>query len=128
MADTAQVIYEHTAGNTISFFTENLKITYVRHFLKIVPRPDGNLFVSDPTVPQRNFTCSGIIDGDELNQMNTWLMAAITYSGSYPRLTTINLDGDTTLSNVEVAITAFSVKDLGAGQWMATVAFTEKDL
>ena len=126
MADVAQVVYEHTNGNTISFFTRNLKITWTRPGLSIDGTVDKELIVTDTGAYQRIFSCTAKLSGDNLNTLNGWMIAAITYTGAYPRLTTVYLDGDTTLTNVEVAITSLSAIDLGAGYWSVDVTFTEK--
>lgn len=126
MADVAQVIYEYTAGNTLSFFTEDLEVEQKRLFMTVTPRPDGKIYVDDPGKPQKIFTCSAIITGDDLNTLNTVQTGSITYSGAYPRLTTINLDGNTTLTNIEVALTNLTWSDLGFGKWRVRLEFTEK--
>lgn len=127
MADTAQVIYEYSDGNTVSLFTNNLTIDYRRQGLSIDTRVDGTIVVTDTGASQRVFTCSGYMSGDDANTMNTVQTGSITYSGAYPRLTTINLDGDTTLTNIEVACTVWKVRDVGDGWWVFQATFTEKD-
>jgi len=127
MADVYQVVYEYTAGNSLSFKTSNLKIQYKRLFMTVTSRPDGKIYVNDPGKAQRIFTCTDMkVSGDDLNTLNTVQTAAITYSGAYPRLTTINLDGDTTLTNIEVVLTNWSATDMGAGNWKVELEFTEK--
>ena len=128
MVDAAQVIYEHTAGNTLSFKTDNLTITILRPFLSIDARPDGNKLVTDNNVFQRIFKCSAKLTGDNWKVLHDWLIGSITYSGIYPRLTTVYFDGDTTISNIEVAITQCSARDMGDGWWMVNIQFTEKSL
>ena len=128
MADTAQVIYEYSDGNSVSFWTDNLTIEWKRPGLSIDVRVDGTIVVTDTGASQRIFSCSGTnLSGDDVNTMDTHLTGAITYSGAYPRLTTINLDGDTTLTNVEVACTMFKVTDQGNGKWSYQIQLTEKD-
>jgi hypothetical protein len=126
MVDTAQVTYEHTDGNTISFFTNDLQIEWTRPTLTIDMRPDGVLLVTDANVYQRVFSCSAVLSGDTLNTLNGYLIGSITYSGAYPRLTTIYLDSDTTLTNVEVAVTKCTARDIGNGYWNVSIVFTEK--
>lgn len=126
MADEAQVIYEYTNGNTISIKTDNLTIEYRRLFMTITPRPDGKIYVDDPTVIQRVFSCTGVISGTNMNTLNTVQTGAITYSGAYPRLTTIYFAGAVTITNVEVAVTSLTATDLGNGFWKVNITFTEK--
>ena len=126
MTDEAQVVYEYTAGNTLSFKTDNLKITYNRLYMKVTPRPDGKIYVDDPTIIQRTFTFTSIITGTVLNTLNTVQTAVITYSGLYPRITKIYLIGATTLTNIEVAITSLAATDLGSGMWQVEITMTEK--
>jgi len=126
MADEAQVIYEYTAGNTISFKTNNLKITYNRLFMTMTSRPDGKIYVDDPGKIQRTFSCTSILAGATLNTLNTVQTAAITYDATYPRLTTIYFAGGATITNVEVAVTALSATDQGNGFWSVDITFTER--
>lgn len=126
MADVSQVTYEHSAGSTLSFFTNNLKIEWRRPGLSIAHTVDKGIIVTDTGAYQRVFTCTAELTGASVNTLNGWMVGAITYTGDYPRLTTIYLAGATTLTNVEVAITALSATDLGAGNWSVQVTFTEK--
>lgn len=128
MVDVAQVIYEYTDGNSISFFTDDLEINYKRLFQTITTRPDGKTHVDDPAIARRVFTCSAVITGATYKTFQDVQMGAITYSGAYPRLTTINLDGSTTLTNIEVAIPTggLTFQDLGFGMWLVSVTFVEK--
>jgi len=126
MADEYQVIYEYSAGNTLSFKTNDLNITYNRLFMSITLRPDGKMYVNDPNKAQRVFTFSAIISGDDMNTLNTVQTGSITYSGAYPRIQKIYFDGDTTITNVEVAITALQTRDLGNGWWTVQITMTEK--
>ena len=127
MADEAQVIYEYTVGNTISFKTSNLKITYYRIGMTVTTRPDGKRYVDDPGKPYRDFSCTSIITGATLNTLNTVQTAAITYDATYPRLTSINLaTGTSALTNIEVALTELKATDQGNGFWSVDVTFVER--
>ena len=126
MADEAQVIYEYTAGNTISFKTDNLTISYKRLFMTMTSRPDGKIYVDDPAKPQRTFSCTSIISGATLNTLNTVQTGSITYDATYPRLTTIYFAGATTITNVEVALTELKATDQGNGFWSVDVTFVER--
>lgn len=128
MADEAQVIYEYTNGNTISFKTNNLSITYKRLFMTVTSRPDGKIYVDDPNKAQRIFSCTSVITGSTLNTLNTVQTAAITYDATYPRLTTIYFAGATTITNVEVVLTDLKATDLGSGMWSVDVTFMERVL
>jgi len=125
MADVYQVIYEYINGSSISFKTNNLKIQYKRHGLSITRRPDGKLYVDDPGVEQRIFTCTALISGDTMDTLDGVQMAAITYDGTYPRLTKINWDGDSSESNITVALTGLTTLDKGAGWWEVQLEFSE---
>ena len=126
MADEAQIIYEYAAASDVSIKTNDLTITYNRLLMTLTARPDGKIYVDDPTIIQRVFTGTGIISGADMNEMNTVQTAAITYSGLYPRIKKIYFAGATTISNVEVALTAFSGTDLGNGFWNVSFTMTEK--
>jgi hypothetical protein len=132
MADVAQIIYEHTNGNTHSIFTDTFKIIYTRPTLKFFYRPDGTIYTHDAGVSQRIFKCTGTIAGTDIvdggQDWNTWLTSAITYDATYPRLTTINMTSAKTITNVKVAVTQFEVDDLGDGTWAVTATFTERTL
>jgi hypothetical protein len=82
--------------------------------------------VCDPDTPQDIIKCSAILSGDDYNTFYGYIRGTITYSGLYPRITAINLDGDTTISNREVAVIDCLAADLGDGRWSVTVTFMEK--
>jgi hypothetical protein len=126
MADEAQVIYEYTAGNTISFKTNNLRIKYDRLFMKVTARPDGKVYVNDPGKAQRTFSCSAIITGATMNTLNTVQTGSITYDSTYPRLTTIYFAGGTTITNIEVVVTELTATDAGNGYWNVDITFVER--
>lgn len=127
MADTAQVVYEYTAGNSISFFTENLSIEYRRTHMHVDVRVDGSIYVSDADIVQRIFRCTAQnVAGATINTLNTQYTGGIDYSGAYPRLTAIYLTGATTLANIEVALSKLKVTDMGQGYWAVDLEFTEK--
>ena len=125
MAGEAQIIYEYTNGNTVEFKTNDLRIEYKRHGLIVSTRPDGNIYVDDPGVQQRVFSFTAIIPGADADEMDTVQMAAITYDATYPRIQKIYWTGATTETNIPVAITSYSVSDLGYGQWEASVVMEE---
>jgi hypothetical protein len=133
MADTAQVIYEHTNGNTKSIFPDTFKIDFTRPTLKFFVRPDNKIYVQDSDVSQRIIYCTGEIAGADIEggtaqDWNSWLTGSITYDGTYPRLTTVNLDGSNTITNVPVAPVKFLVEDLGDGWWSVDAVFKEYKL
>ena len=126
MADEAQIIYAYSAVGDVSIKTNDLKITYNRLLLTVTPRPDGKIYVDDPTIIQRVFSGTGIISGADMNEMNTVQTAAIVYSGLYPRIKKIYFTGGVTIANVEVVLTSFSGSDMGSGFWYVTFTMTEK--
>lgn len=130
MADEAQVIYEYVNGSTISFKTNDLKITYHRWGMKISRRPNGIMHVDDPGIEYRIFTFTAVITGAVMKTLNDVQMAAITYSGAYPRITKIRFDGggSNEITNIEVAIPdgGLTVSDLGNGEWGIQCTMEEK--
>ena len=126
MADEAQIIYAYSAVGDVSIKTNDLKITYNRLLLTVTPRPDGKIYVDDPTIIQRVFSGTGIISGADMNELNTVQTAAIVYSGLYPRIKKIYFTGAVTIANVEVVLTSFSGSDMGSGFWNVSFTMTEK--
>jgi len=127
MVDTAQVVYEHSAiSGTLSFPTNNLSITIKRPTLSVDVRPDGTKLVTDSNAYQRIFQCTAVLDGAYAKDLHDFLIDTIDYTGAYPRLTLVTFATGETISNVEVAITACRLGDLGAGKWYVDIEFTEK--
>jgi len=127
MADTPQVVFEYSAGNSLSFFTENFSIEWNRVHAYVDVRVDGSIYVSDADIVQRTFRCTAKnVTGSTVNTLNTVYMAGIDYSGAYPRLTTIYLAAATTLTNVEVFLKKPKATDMGQGYWMVELEFVEK--
>jgi len=127
MADTPQVVFEYSAGNSLSFFTENFSIEWDRPHMYIDVRVDGSIYVSDADIVQRTFRCTAKnVTGSTVNTLNTVYMAGIDYSGAYPRLTTIYFAAATTITNVEVALKKPKVIDMMNGYWMVELEFVEK--
>jgi hypothetical protein len=126
MADEYQIQYEYTNGNTIDMKTNDLKIGVRRQFMTITTRPDGKMYVDDPTKIQRTFSGTCILSGADMNTLHDVQIAAITYSGGYPRIQKIYWNGATTETNIEVAMTKCEGTDMGAGWWHLAFEFTEK--
>ena len=126
MVDEYQVEYEYSAGNTISFKTNDLKIKYTRPFMHVDVRVDGTIIVTDPGLKQNIYTFTSTISGDNMDILDGVQRAAITYTGDYPRIKKVYWDGDSTETNVEVALTSLEVLDRGAGWWRVAVTLTEK--
>ena len=128
MADEAQVIYEYVSGSTISFITNDLLISYHRHGFSISRRPDGLMHTDDPGIEYRKFTFSALIKGAVLKTLHDVQMAAITYSGGYPRITKIRFDGggSNEITNIEIAIVSLTTTDLGNGWWNVQCIMEEK--
>jgi len=128
MVDVYQVTFEYSAGNSVTFKTDNLTITYDRPFLSMTPRSDGAMIVTDAGVGVRSFAFSATITGAEANTLDGVLMAAIDYTGAYPRITVINWSGAATETNVEVFVTrnGCSLRDMGSGEWLCTMKMMEK--
>jgi hypothetical protein len=128
LADEYQVQYEYSAGNTIDFKTNDLKITYHRAFMRVVTRKDGTRVVIDPNDTQyRVFNFTAVISGNTMDTLDGVQMGSITYSGLYPRIQKIYWDGDSTESNIEVAITALTTQQLDHDRWRVTITMEEKD-
>lgn len=127
MADEAQIIYEYAAVSDVSIKTWDLEITYNRLFMTTTARPDGKIYVDDPTIIQRIFTGTGLISGADMNELNTVQTAAITYSGLYPRIKKIYFSGAVTIENVEVVLTnGWKGRDAGNGFWWVSFTMEEK--
>jgi len=127
MADEYQVTYEYVNGSTITFKTNDLKITPVRSHLHIDTRVDGTRVVTDPGYTYNRFTFTAVISGATMDTLYGVQTGAITYSGAYPRITTIYWNGATTETNIEVALVDLQATDLGAGWWLVNIVMEEKD-
>ena len=127
MADEYQVEYEYSSGNTISFRTDDMRVSPVRSGLHIDTRVDGVRVVTDPGHTHRVITCTAFLDGDDMDTLDAVQNAAIVYSGDYPRLKKIYWDGDSTETNVEVALVDVTTLDRGAGWWLVSLRFEGKD-
>ena len=126
MADTYHVTYEYTSGNVINFRSNDLRIEIRRPLLRNILQPDGQIYSHDPDVSQLVFSGSSILSGDDMDTLHGVQTAGINYSGAYPRITVINWDGDSTETNIEVAMTRLSILDRGRGWWQVFFEFTEK--
>lgn len=127
MADEYQIEYEYSAGNTLSFKTDDLAITYHRANMSVRTVIDGTRIVTDPGNAYRVFTFTAKISGNDMDTLDGVQMGSITYSGDYPRIKKIYWDGDSTETNIEVALTALTAKDLGSGRWQVSITLEEKD-
>jgi len=128
MADEYQIQYEYSDGNTVNVKAYSFKVRYHRHGMKITRRPDGKMYVDDPGVEYRVFSFAGYISGNTMDTLDSVQMAAITYSGAYPRLKVVYWDGDSTETNIEVAIPdgGLTVEDMGFGWWHVEGVLEEK--
>ena len=127
MADEYQVEYEYSAGNTISFKTDDMRVVTVRPDLRVDTRVDGTRVVTDSGISYRVITCTALLDGDTMDTLDAVQGAAIDYTGAYPRLKKIYWDGDSTETNVEVALMDMNEIDRGAGWWLMSLRFEGKD-
>ncbi len=127
MADEYQIEYEYTDGNTISFKTNDLRIRYTRPRMRVDVRVDGTKVVTDPGNKQNVYTFTSLITGNTMDTLDGVQRAAITYSGNYPRIKKIYWDGDSTETNIEVALTSLEVIDQGPAGWLVAITLTEKD-
>ncbi len=129
MADEYQVIWEYAAAATISFKTDNLQIRYRKPGFKNDIRIDGVKVVSDPGIRQYIFTFTATLSGDEMDTLDSVERGAITYTGAYPRIQKIYWDGDSTETNIEVAIPdgGLTVLDSGEAGWVVSIIMEEKN-
>ena len=127
MADTAQIIYEYASASTVSLFTDTFKFRVDRPGLSVDTRVDGTRVVTDTSAKVVFVQATGVMSGDDVNTLYGVQTGTIVYTGKFPRLTTINLDGDTTITNLEVACTLFEADDIGFGKWAARMNFESKD-
>jgi hypothetical protein len=126
MADEAQVIYEYTSGNTISFKTNDLQIGFTRPKMRVDTAVDGTILVTDPGNSQLTWTFTALISGNDMDTLHGVQTGAITYSGGFPRIQKIYWDGDSTETNTECALTSLTATDLG-GYWRVSITLVEKD-
>ena len=126
MVDEYQVEYEYSDGNTISFKTNDLRIAYKRQQW-VDQRVDGTIVVTDTGNTQRTFTFTAYLSGATMDTLDSVQMAAITYSGAYPRIKTIYWNGATTETNIEVSLAEFDTLDSGMGWWLVSARMVEKD-
>lgn len=127
MADEYQIIYEYTNGNVINFKTNDLTIDVARPMLHTDMRVDGTIVVTDPGYTQAGFSFTAVISGNDMDTLYGVQTAAIDYTGGYPRIQKIYWDGDSTETNVEVALLSLKVLDRGAGWWRVAITMVEKD-
>jgi hypothetical protein len=127
LVDEYHITYEYTAGNTITFKSNDLKVREARSHLRIDTRVDGTRVVTDPGHTYKIFTFSSIISGATMDSLDTVQSGVIDYTGAYPRVTVLYWNGTTTETNIEVAITDLVATDLGSGWWHVAVTMEEKD-
>jgi hypothetical protein len=127
MADEYQVTYEYSAGNSITFKTNDLRVKEVRSHIKIDTRVDGTRVVTDPGYVYKSFSFTAIISGATMDTLDSVQSAAIDYTGAYPRITVLYWTGATTETNLEVAITDLIATDLGAGWWHVAITMEGKN-
>jgi len=127
MADEYQVEYEYVSGSTISFKTDDLRIEPHRSGLYIDTRVDGIRVVTDPSHVYRIITCTSLLTGANMNTFHDVQMAAIVYTGGYPRIKKIYWHGTLYEENIEVALMTVTTLDKGAGWWWVSLRFEEKD-
>jgi len=126
MVDTYQIVYEYSAGNSISFKSNDMSVDY--HRLEWTDtRVDGTRVVTTTGIAWRTFSGSAYISGNTMDTLDGIQTGAIVFTGDYPRLTVIYWDGDSTETNVEVRMTSLRVLDKGQGWWLVAVGFEEKD-
>ena len=126
MVDTYQIVYEYSAGNSISFKSNDMSVDY--HRLEWTDtRVDGTRVVTTTGIGWRTFSGTAIISGGTMDTLDGIQSGAIVFTGAYPRLTVIYWDGDSTETNVEVRMTTLRVLDKGQGWWLVALGFEEKD-
>ena len=126
MADVYQIPWEYSDGNSISFKTNDLKIAY-RRLEWTDTRVDGTRVVTSTGQAWRVFTFTSTISGNDMDTLDGVMMGSITYSGAYPRITTMYWDGDSTETNIETIMTKLEVLDQGQGWWNVAITLEEKD-
>lgn len=126
MADEFQIEYEYTDGNTITVKAV-VTIKPIRPGLRITTRVDGVRVVTDPGFAYDEIVATALMDGDTVDTLYGVQKGAIVYTGAYPRLKKIYWDGDSTETNIEVALVDTTFSDNGDGWWTVTLRFEEKD-
>jgi hypothetical protein len=127
MADEYQVTYEYSAGNSITFKTDDLNIEYINPGYHEDVRVDGIIVVTDPGYSYKRFTFTAILEGATMDTFDTVLTGAIDHTGAYPRITKIYWNGATTETNIEVGRPKVRTIDRSAGWWHVAVTLGEKD-
>ena len=125
MVNEYQITYEYTNGNTVEMRTEDLKVRVMRPHLKVHTRVDGVRVVSDTGHTYRIFACTALLSGDDAKELHDVQNAAITYDGTYPRIQKIYFDGDSTESNIVVAMTTFEILNIGVSGWSCSIVMEE---
>ena len=126
MADEYQIEYEYTDGNKISVKADTVIIDVIRPHLRVTTRVDGTRVVTDSGFSYQVITCTALIDGDDADTLFDVQSGVIDYTGAYPRLQKIYWDGDSTETNVEVAVVKTNLSDQGDGWWLLSLRFEGK--
>lgn len=127
MVDEYQIEYEYTNGNKISVKADSVNIDIIRPHLRVTTRVDGTRVVTDSGFSYPVITCTAMLSGDDADTLYGVQSGAITYTGAYPRLQKIYWDGDSTETNVEIALVDTKLIDMGDGWWTVSLRFEGKD-
>lgn len=121
------IVWEYTAGNKITFNTDDLKIEIRKPYFSVDIRVDGEIVVSDPDIRQRVFTFSSVISGAIANTLHDIIMGGtIAYSAALPNIDLITWASGVTEADIEVAIQSVTLTDLGNYQWGVNMVLVEK--
>jgi hypothetical protein len=126
MADTYQITYEYSDGNTVTFKTNDLQVS-VNRLEWVDTRVDGTRVVTSTGQAWVIFSFSSVLSGNTLDTLYGVQTGSITFSGAYPRNTTLYWDGDSTETNIEVIMTKLQARDLGNGFWDVSITLEGKN-
>ena len=126
MADTAQVTYTHSEGNSIDFFTNNVKIDWLMDNKKVEFKNNKVGISVDSNRCMRQVSCSAILTSANLNTLNGYLRpaSAATYDGTYPNVK-VYRDG-TNSYTILCMVTQCSATMTADSQWLVSITFTER--
>lgn len=118
--------FEYSAGNTVSLPTDNLEIDYQRHRMKFDISADGDIMVNDQNIPQRTFSCSCLLDASKAKELNDHYVSDISYGDTYPKITTLYWEGETTETDILCAIASMKIVSRVDGQWNVSITLKER--
>lgn len=117
--------YEHTAGNALTYPSENLQVEVVK-LQTITRRPDGAIIVHE-IARWYKFNLTTEISATDYITTLGWHHSATTYSGAYPRVTGCYIGSTNHAATpIEVTMTICKGLVLADKKVQVTLEFVEK--